>query len=196
MAKLVALDVAILPPADVTTRVINYSAALPAEGSHGLRLDAEHLPHITLTQQFVREEELEAAFTQIGEVLQQQRPLRILITGSGHSGHSLWLAAERTPELLDLHERLMETLRGLERQDGGPHAFFDENGRVGDVMWVAGFRLKSSFGAFTPHITLGHGKQLPAVEPFAFDATTVAACHLGRFCACRKVLKAWPLSAP
>ena len=191
--KLVALDVAILPPADVTKRAIDYSAALPAEGAQGLTLDAEHLPHLTLTQQFVREEELEAVFGRIDEVLQEQRPLRILMTGSGHSGHTLWLAAERTPDLLGLHERLMEALRGLERPDGGPHAFFEESGRVGDVMWVAGFRLKSSFGAFTPHITLGHGQQSPAVEPFAFDATTVAACHLGRFCACRRVLRSWTL---
>ena len=193
MAKLVALDVAILPPADVTTRAIAYSAALPGDGSRGLRLDAEHLPHITLTQQFVREDELDAAFARVDEVLRQQVPLRILITGGGQSGHTLWLSVERTSELLELHERLMEGVRGLERPDGGPHAFFDESGRMGDVLWVAGFRLKSSFGAFTPHITLGHGKEPPAVEPFAFDATTIAACHLGRFCTCRRVLRSWTL---
>ena len=195
MSKLVAMDGAILPPADVTARAINFSAGLPSEGARGLRLDAEHLPHVTLTQQFVREDEIDAAFERIDEVLQQQHPLRMLITGSGHSGQTLWLAVDRTPELQELHERLMEGLRGLERPDGGPHAFFEENGRMGDVMWVAGFRLKSSFGAFTPHITLGHGKEPPHVEPFAFDATTVAACHLGRFCTCRKVLRAWDLNA-
>jgi hypothetical protein len=58
---------------------------------------------------------------------------------------------------------------------------------------VSGFRRKSSFRAFNPHITLGHGKRAPVVEPFAFDATTIAACHLGRFCTCRQVLRAWEL---
>ena len=61
MSKLVAMDVAILPPADVTARAINFSAGLPSEGARGLRLDAEHLPHVTLTQQFVREDEIDAA---------------------------------------------------------------------------------------------------------------------------------------
>jgi 2'-5' RNA ligase len=204
VTPLIALDVAILPPSDVTERAIEYSAALAAEGpalsdrsesnrSQGLRLGADHLPHITLTQQFVRQEELDAAFGRIDDVLAEQPPLRIRITGSGHSGHTLWLAAERSPELIDLHERLMESLRGLERPEGGPHAFFEGHGRVGDVIWVAGFRLKSSFGAFTPHITLGHGRKAPVVESFAFDATTIAACHLGRFCTCRRVLRAWEL---
>jgi 2'-5' RNA ligase len=194
MSKLVAMDVAILPPADVTARAIEFSAALPSERSQ-YRLDAEHLPHITLTQQFVRQDELDSAFARIDEALQQQRPLRIAITGGGQSGHTLWLSVERTPDLQELHERLMEALRGLERPDGGPHAFFEGQGRMGDVLWVAGFRLKSSFGAFTPHITLGHGNEPPSVEPFAFDATTVAACHLGRFCTCRRVLRAWDLHA-
>lgn len=195
MAKLVALDVAILLPAAVATRVIAYSAALSGEESRGLTLDAEHLPHVTLTQQFVREEELESAFSRIDEVLRTRGPLRVLITGAERSGHTVMLAVERTPELLDLHQQVMETLQGLERPEGGPHAFFDDDARIGDVLWVSGFRLKSSFGAFSPHITIGHGADAPAVEPFAFDATTVAACHLGRFCTCRRVLRSWTLRA-
>lgn len=193
MVKIVALDVAILPPPDVMSSAIAWSAALPAEGSQGLRLDAEHLPHITLTQQFVRHEELDVVFSHIEDVLENQAPLRIRITGGGQSGHTLWLTAERTPELLALHQQLMDALRGLERPHGGKHAFYDEAGRVGDVLWVSSFRLESSFGAFTPHITLGHGARAPDVEPFAFDATTIVACHLGRFCTCRKVLRSWEL---
>src|SRR5688500_174114 len=89
MMKVVALDVAILPPPDVMARAMDYSAALPADGSQGLRLDDEHLPHITLTQQFVRQEELDVVFANIEDVLEQQPPLRMRVTGSGHSGHTL-----------------------------------------------------------------------------------------------------------
>ena len=108
--------------------------------------------------------------------------------------HSLWMAIEQTPELTELHERVMEALRGFDRPGGGPGAFFEGDARVGDVVWVTGYRLKSSFGAFTPHITLGHGDEPPAIEPMTFTATTVAACHLGRFCSCRRVLRSWELA--
>jgi 2'-5' RNA ligase len=194
MANLIALDVAVLPPADVSKRAIALSEALPEEESPGFRLDPDHLPHITLTQQFVREDELETAFDHIDGVLRQLAPLRVRATGGGKGSHSVWIAIERTPELASLHERLMEALRGVERQGGTPAAFFDGDGRVSDVIWVAGYRLKSSFGDFLPHITLGHAAEPPVVEPFAFDATTVAACHLGRFCTCRRVLRNWTLS--
>jgi hypothetical protein len=48
-----AIDIAILPPADVSARAIALSAALPADESQGLLLGVDRLPHITLTQQFV-----------------------------------------------------------------------------------------------------------------------------------------------
>ena len=194
MSKLVALDVAILPPPDVAQRAVACSATLPAEGSQGLRLDAEHLPHVTLTQQFVREDEMDAVLACIGDVCASLPPFRALATGGGKSGHTLWITIERTPEIVALHERLMEALRGYERPEGGPGAFFNGEGRMGDVIWVSGFRLKAGFGEFAPHITLGHGKEPPVIEPFAFDATTVAACHLGRFCTCRRVLANWTLT--
>lgn len=191
MAKLLALDVAILPPPDVSRQAIALSAALPGGETPPLRLDAEHLPHITLTQQFVREEDLEHAFTRIDNVVAGIGPMRIDATGAGQEGHTIWIAIARTPELMALHEALMEALRGLERPEGTPAAFFDHDARLKDVMWVTGFRLTSSFGAFQPHITLGHGSEPPSVEPFSFDATRIAACHLGRHCTCRRVLREW-----
>ena len=193
MSDLVALDVVILPPPDVSRRATELSAALPAEGEEVLTLDAEHLPHVTLMQLFVRQNELDTAFERIDDIVRGQPPLRLRVNGIGKSNQTLWLEIERTPDLVALHERLMDTLRGVERQHGGPAAFFDGDGRVGDVMWVAGYRLKSSLEKFTPHITLGHGSEAPPVEPFSFDATIVAACHLGRFCTCRRVLRQWTL---
>jgi len=192
--KILALDVAILPPAEVRQRAVQLSAALGNDPAHNFTLDDEHLPHITLSQEFVRVEELDAVFERIHEALRGQAPLTLHVTGGAKGGHSLWMAIEQTPELTELHERVMEALRGLDRPGGGPGAFFEGDARVGDVVWVTGYRLKSSFGAFTPHITLGHGDEPPAIEPMTFTATTVAACHLGRSCSCRRVLRNWELA--
>ncbi len=194
--QLLALDVALLPPPDVQQRAIEINAALPAAASQGLQLDEEHRPHVTLTQAFIRPEELHAALDRVNKVLKGQRPFTVEVTGSGHSGNTLWMALERTPRLLELHDQMMEALRGYERPGGTRAAFVDGDGRVGDVLWVAGYRLKSAFEDFTPHITLGHGRRVPEIEPFTFDVSTVAACHLGRFCTCRRVLREWELKNP
>jgi 2'-5' RNA ligase len=192
MSSLVAIDVAILPPADVSARVRAWSAALPEHGE-GFRLDAEHLPHVTLIQSFVREEELPLAFEHVDEVLRGRAELRIAVTGGEKGGSSVSMAIERTPELDQLHEALMHALVGVERPGGTPAAFFDGDARVADVLWVTGYRLKNSFGSFAPHITLGHAPEPPSIEPFSFVADTVAACHLGRFCTCRRILRSWSL---
>ena len=194
--SLIAIDVAILPPDDISQRAIELSAALPASEGRGLRLDAEHLPHITLVQLFVRPEELDVALDDVGAVVRDMPPLRLRVAGGGQSRQTVWLTIDRTPPLDALHDRLMHALRGVERQSATPAAFADGDARPGDVLWVSTYRLKAAFGSFTPHITLGHARRPPHVEPFEFDARTVGACHLGRFCTCRRVLRRWTLSAP
>ena len=205
MSALLALDVALLLPPDARQRALRLSAALPASESHepaapkpaakgGVRLDAGHLPHITLTQLFVRVEEIDAALERIDETLRGERPLSVHVTGGGEGHSSVWMAVERTDAIASLHERLMESLRGLERPGGTAAAFFEGSARVGDVAWVTGYRLKSSLSAYHPHVTLGYASEPPVIEPFAFEATTVAACHLGRFCSCRRVLRSWELA--
>lgn len=193
MSELLALDVALLLPPEAAARAVALSASLPKAESEGLRLDGDHLPHITLMQLFARANEMELVMARVDEVLAGRPPVRLRVTGGGQGGSSVWLAIELTPPLAELHEALLEALRGLERPDGGPGAFFDE-ARLKDVLWVAGYRLKSSFHQYAPHITLGHAKDVPAVEPFEFEAGEVAVCHLGRFCACRKVLRRWSLT--
>ena len=193
MSDLLALDVALLLPPDVRQRAIHLNATLPGHKSDGLRLDEEHLPHITLSQQFVRIDELEALVDRVDEALRNQGPLTVHVTGGGKGGRSVWMLVDRADAVVNLHERLMDVLRGFERPGGGAAAFFEGDARVGDVVWVNGYRLKSSLNAYTPHVTLGYGDEAPTIEPFTFKATTLAACHLGRFCTCRHVLRSWEL---
>src|SRR5688572_33018785 len=78
-----AIDIAILPPADVSARAIPLSAALPAAESQGLLLGGDRLPHITLTQQFVSSESVDVVLASVGRVLSGRAPLRLRVTGSG-----------------------------------------------------------------------------------------------------------------
>ena len=194
MSKLLAIDVAILPTPAVRERAVELSAALPPSESHGLRLDDEHLPHVTLTQHFIRAEERELAFEKISQVLCGQKPPRLSVTGGARSSSgAVAMAIDKTPALQTLHERLMEALRGVERPGGTPGAFLGGDARMGDVLTVSTYRVNSSFAGFSPHITLGHASSPPSVDRMVFQASIVAACHLGRFCSCREILRSWTL---
>ena len=194
MSDLIALDVAVLPPPDVSAKAMAVSAALPEAESPPLRLDADHLPHITLMQLFARVNELELLMSKVDETVRGVPTLTLRVSGGGQGANSVSITIEKTPLLVQLHERLMEALRGVERPEGGTGAFFGDDARLRDVLWVTGYRLKSSFHHFAPHITLGHGSEPPRIEPFDFEADTVAVCHLGRYCTCRRVLREWRLS--
>jgi 2'-5' RNA ligase len=190
---LVALDVAVLLPPAVAARAIELSAALPERDSTGLRLGGDVLPHVTLTQQFVPASDLELVLDRVASTLAGVEPLHLTVPGPGRSRSSVWMAIAPTPVLNELHQRLMDALHPFERQDGTTAAFLGGDARPGDVEWVAGFRRMSSHAAFRPHVTLGHARALPDVERLTFDATIVAACHLGKFCTCRRVLRQWEL---
>jgi 2'-5' RNA ligase len=195
MSMLLALDVAILLPADVSQRAIALSASLPESESLGLRLGGDVLPHITLTQQFVTLDSLEGVLDRVGSALIGIEALQLTVIGAGRGRSSVWMSIQPTPALVDLHQRLMDAIRSFEVQGGTEAAFLDGNARRADVEWVSGYRQTSSHGRFQPHITLGHASAPPDIEPATFEATTIAACHLGKFCTCRRVLRHWELPA-
>ncbi len=152
------------------------------------------MPHITLTQQFVPSESFDTLLAHVDQVVRVRARLRLRVTGGGSGSSSVWMSIARTPELVSLHEHLLQATEAFEVPTGDASAFFGEDARDRDVRWVREFRRESSFDRFTPHITLGHASEPPAVEPFDFVATTIAVCHLGRFCTCRRIIRAWDMS--
>ena len=193
----IAIDIAILPPADVSARAIALSAALPADESQGLRLGVDRLPHITLTQQFVPTESLDPLLAQLDRLVRNRDPMPLRVTGGGKGSslgsNSVWMTIERTPALASLHAQLLLVVEPFEVTTGDAAAFFGADARDRDVRWVREFRRESSVARFTTHITLGHASEPPTVEPMEFVATTIAVCHLGRFCTCRHIFRAWEL---
>ena len=188
---LVAVDVAILLPPDVNELALQLSAALPPAETQGLRLDATHLPHITLAQAFVAEDDIDRTAAAIAAQVQDIGPLPLTVAGSARSSSSIALSIEMSPALQSLHAAVMAALAPFERHGGDAQAFSGLDARDRDITWVANFRRESSFDRFWPHVTLGHAERPPHVAPLTFTATTVGLCHLGRYCSCRRVLRQW-----
>jgi hypothetical protein len=166
---LIAVDIAVLPPDAVSTRAIALSATLPAHESRGLLLGADCLPHITLTQQFVPIDALDSLMAHVDRVMNGREPMRLRVTGGGKGRNSVWMSIERTPALAGLHERLLDATEAFEAANGDASAFLGGDARDRDVRWVREFRRESSFDRFTPHI-------------------------LGRFCTCKRIIRAWALT--
>jgi 2'-5' RNA ligase len=194
--SLIAIDVAILPPREICEGAMALSASLPRTEFQGLQLDETHLPHITLTQQYVAVDELAQVTAAIGRMVAGHPRLALAISGAGRGTNSVWMRVDRAESLHTLHRALMDALLPFEHRGGAVDAFAEHDARLTDVQWVAQYRGTSSYERFTPHITLGHASRLPRVDPMTFEADVVAMCHLGRFCSCRKVLYSWRMPDP
>ena len=192
----VAIDVALLLPDTLASSLTGLNRTLepPPDGFH---FDATHLPHLTLVQQFVRDRDLTEITRVVGAVLQDQAPLAVATTQVSRQRVSTTLGVTGTDELLALHRRLMDRLEPFRTHGGGAEAFWTDGDvpRTADVCWAAMFREQAAFTRFDPHITVGVGDLDGEVVATPFVATQVALCHLGRFCTCRRVLTAWPLTA-
>ena len=195
-STILALDLAFMIPETLRASLTAFNRTLrpPPDGFY---FDATHLPHLTLVQQFVLRSELVQVGLEISQALHGQPALNLITTEVTRHGESSTLGVTLTQELKTLHQRLLDVLLPFNAIDGGPDAFWGDGipPRETDLEWITTFREKSAGISFDPHVTLGVGavKVPPVQSPFV--ASEIALCHLGRFCTCRCVLKAWTLIA-
>lgn len=191
----VALDVALLVPEPLLAHCVAVNAAL-VPPPRGFRLDADHLAHITLVQQFIRAHDLKAVTATLDETMTHVEPLSLRVDGLGTGGTTSVLRLTPTDTLARLHRALMDRLGPFEVSTGDGTAFVtdQEPVRPADVRWVQRFRQDAAYDRFSPHITLGVGPVADWTGPSAGLATTLALCQLGRYCTCRRVLTRWTLT--
>ncbi len=197
ISALVAVDIAILAPETVARPARAISQALSGRRSGALTLDDRHIPHVTLAQQFVEHARLPDLEAALDGLLRHEPPLLLRVTGFTTRGSTVYFAVEGSPDLLRLHEQVMDAVEPFEAPEGTPHAFADdgETIRSQDVDGVRNYRESAAYTHFRPHVTLGHGLVPDEAPEISFRADRVALCHLGRFCTCRAVFREWRLDA-
>ena len=190
----IAVDVAILLPAAARAIAERLNAGFEDAPDTGFRFDGSHHPHVTLSQHFVARGRLAEVRRRVGDVLARFDPFEAHVTGARAGRTSQVLTVEASTPLQQLHEQLMDALRRHEVA-GGVDAFQSDAApaRPADAAWVTGFRERSSYARYDPHVTIGIGPRPISTAPFHFPVAEAAICRLGRFCTCRDRLASWRL---
>lgn len=191
----IAVNAALLLPPGAMERVSKLNSLLAAEQPGGFSFGPTRVPHITLTQCFVRRSNLLELIRRMDAVFREAEPVQLSVSKLVGRDKVVSLRMTRTPELLLLHAALMDEIKKLSEPDGTTGAFYgpDEPAREKDAAYVSAFRRRSSYSRFVPHVTLGYG-QPPVPDVFLeFVSTQAALYHLGRFCTCRQLLHRWKL---
>jgi 2'-5' RNA ligase len=192
--KLIAIDILLEPDQTMIERARATNARLRQNYAAGYELDATHAPHVTLMQRFIRANDLDAVTAALAKVLATEQPTELRLKANGLE-YAMWqgvavtvFAVERTPDLMRLHQKVMETVAPFSVSGGTASAFVGGDANAETVAWVETFVPKSSGENYLPHVTVGVAqeafvKQLKAepFQDFAFKPVGVAVYHLGNF---------------
>jgi phosphoserine phosphatase len=207
--QLIAIDVLIQPDQTMVEKSNAVNARLRGNYPAGYALDATHAPHVTLLQRFVRAKDLHAVTGALNKTFAAERPTELRLKAKGLE-YAIWggkavtaLVVERTPELMRLHQKVIDAVEPFSVSNGSTAAFVGTGINAETIGWVEHFVPKSSGENYWPHVTAGVAnedfvKQLKAepFEAFTFKADGVALYQLGNFGTAAKKLWQYQASGP
>jgi len=193
--NLIAIDILLEPDQTMIRKSNAANARLRGNFPAGYKLDASHTPHITILQRFVRAKDLDAVNAAVTKVLATERPTELLLKANGYDyamfggNAATAYVVERTPELMRLHQKLIDAVTPFSVSNGTAAAFDGtETINLETIAWVETFIPKSSGTNWLPHVTLGVAnedfvKRMKAepLETFTFKVVGVANYQLGNY---------------
>ena len=201
--KLIAIDILLQPDQTMIGKANAVNTRLRGNYPGGYSLDAAHAPHITLLQRFVRVKDLDAVTTTVEKVYAARSPIGLELKAESLDC-VMWggvavtvFVVERTPELMQLHEKIIAAVEPFSVSGGTAAAFVGNDANSDTIGWVEHFIPDSSGPKYIPHVTLGvahedfvKGMKAKPFDAFTFKVAGAAVYHLGNFGTAAK--KLWP----
>lgn len=192
--KLIAIDIVIQPDQTMIGRANALNARLRENYPGGYKLDATHAPHVSLLQRFVRLNDLDAVKAAVDKVLATERPTELTLKATGID-YAVWqglavtvLLVERTPELMQLNQKVIDAVEPFSVSGGTARAFVGGEANPQTIAWVENFIPQSSGVNYIAHVTAGvappafvNGLKVEPFKDFTFKPIGVAIYQLGNF---------------
>ncbi len=197
-SEITAIDVLLEPDATMLKYAAANNARLLAAFPDGFTLDANHTPHITMLQCFVRTEDLTEVYTAVGKVLadaniraMKLEAFKYYYAPGGKVGVA-GICAKPTPEILKLQADIIAAVKPFKAETGLISAFTEAHDDPATdaalISYVATYTPKMSGENFNPHVSTGVAPiaYLDAMlaEPFdefTFSPAGAAIYQLGPF---------------
>lgn len=191
----IAVDAVLLPPEKVIAWAIEANRELQKQCPGRIILGRETcLPHISLAMGCINNIDIIKIGGILQELAEKHHPGELISIGIHVGTNSIGekvsvLELESTKKLQSIHEELMLRLKPYFSHDvTAKMVLSPPQACESTLRWIREFPEKSSFQRFFPHITLGYGKLTEFPFPAYFKAESLALCHLGNHCTCKKIL--------
>lgn len=166
--RLTAIDVLLDPDQTMVEKASAANARLRADFPDGFALDADHAPHISVLQRFVRTTDLDGVEAAVASVFGRASLASLQLEATGFY-YLPWenlgvpgITVAPGPALLELQQSLIAAVAPFSEQDGGPEAFVGtpETPTIGPTAaYVAAFVPDHSGPNYNPHVTVGVGRE-------------------------------------
>jgi len=207
--NIIAIDVLLIPSEEMYAQSLQLNSLINQNNPETIKLDENHVPHITLLQCFIKEEDLPDVYNAL-EVENIFEGLFETIKNDSLKAESLFyykdkeesfsmIAVEKSKFLLKLHEKIIELVQPYTVKNGSQISFIQnpDGSPISEstVTYVPEFIDKHSFENFDPHITLGvaQTKLLDSLaenvfKPIQFKAASLSIYQLGDHGTAQKIL--------
>ncbi|AFL79750.1 hypothetical protein Aeqsu_0227 [Aequorivita sublithincola DSM 14238] len=201
--NIIAIDVLLTPSEEMHAQAIYLNALMKQNNPETITLDENHIPHITLLQCFINEEDLpkvnnalEGLFSTIeNDSLKAEN----LFYYKEKEESFAMISVEKSQQLLKLHEKTIELMKSFILKNGSDEAFIQnpDGSPISEstVTYVPEFVEKHSYENFDPHISLGVAQKTlldslasTIFKPIRFKATSISVYHLGDHGTAQKLL--------
>ncbi len=191
----IAIDVALLPDRTMTEQAVAISQRQAETGGDKILLDPKTcLPHISLAMGVIDSDDIEPISDKLKEIAAGFTCLDLSADRynqyTSPKGNILSeFTVARTEELYRLHTAVVTGMKDYLESEATVDMLYSPP-PVEDITlgWIKSYLKNSSLENFKPHITLGFGQIENVNTPIAFNSNTLALCHLGNYCTCRKIL--------
>lgn len=166
---LIAINVLLQPDAATAEKAVSANARLLKNYPAGFALDANHAPHITLLQQFVRRADLAEVANVVAAVLGSEQAVQWKSTATGFYDLAyqnlgvVGIVIEPTEALQLLQQKIIAAVAPFAAQNGTAEAFAPradgESINQATVAYVNNFVGPCSGINYHPHLTCGIGSR-------------------------------------
>ncbi len=193
-----AINVLLEPDAATIAKARATNARLLEDYPAGFALDANHAPHITILQRFVRAAELGELANAVAGVLRSEQAAKWECKATGYYdlAHEnlglLGIVIEPTQELRRLQQKVIDAVApfAVEKGTGAAFAPRPDGGAISQptVEYVKNFVGPHTGTNYHPHLTVGIGTraflnalQVEPFEPFIIRPVSVSLYQLGDY---------------
>ena len=191
----IAVDIVLLPGQEVMDKAIDANKELLKQYPDKIVLNKKDcLPHISLAMACIEKSRIGDIGKILYEIAENYSLELLNFTGLSTETNSLQeevtvAKMEKSITLQLLHEEIMNRFKGFYSYDvTADNLLSDTEIAESTLHWIKNFPEKSGFERYSPHITLGYGRLECYSFPKKIGISSLALCHLGNHCTCRKVL--------